>query len=802
MGMERYRIGAHPETDPKSVISGKNYRISVLTEALVRFEYSENGLFEDRPTQKVLNRDFETPDYHVSRDKNGIHIFTGSMEIHYDEEKFSPGGLMIRVAGGRSSERLWRYGDKLRDLGGTARTLDTADGAIPLESGLMSKAGFSVMDDTGSMAILPDGTVTPRSREAVDFYFWAYGHRYLDCLKAFYHLCGKQPLLPRFVFGNWWSRYHRYDEAEYKELVERFEKEGIPFSVAVIDMDWHLVQEVDPRYGSGWTGYTWNPALFPDPKEFMDWLHAHGMKTTLNLHPADGIRAYEKCYPEIARRMGIDPESGDPVQFDVTDPQFLEAYFETVLHPMEEEGVDFWWIDWQQGNTTKIEGLDPLWMLNHYHYLDSRRSGARGLTFSRYAGPGSHRYPVGFSGDTVISWDSLAFQPYFTANASNIGYGWWSHDIGGHMRGVRDDDLTVRWVQLGVFSPINRLHSTDNPFNGKEPWKYNDTAQRVMTRYLRLRHALIPYLYSMNHRAWMEDEPLIQPMYYREPEREETYGVPNNYYFGTELMVSPITEPNDREMKMGKAATWIPEGIWYDFFTGRKYRGGRKVNLWRTIEDIPVLAKAGAIVPLDGCSPEAMGEHQAEQNPQKLKIRVFAGGCGRFDLWEDDGVSAEECSRWAKTTLTLSDADGDTVFTVSAAEGETAVLPEKRDWTVCFVNCVCDTDKKNRLRILADGVQVESFEAEQTSGGVVVAVSGIPVKTELQIRFEGGLQEAAPRIEEEVFSALEQAQISYDLKAELYDLVCRDGSRAVATIIEKALPRALEGFLVELLTAE
>ena len=180
MGMEQYRIGAHPETDPKSVISGKNYRISVLTEALVRFEYSENGQFEDRPTQKVLNRDFETPDYHVSRDKNGIHIFTGSMEIHYDEEKFSPGGLMIRVAGGRSSERLWRYGDKLRDLGGTARTLDTADGAIPLESGLMSKAGFSVMDDTGSMAILPDGTVTPRSRKNIDFYFFAYGHRYLD----------------------------------------------------------------------------------------------------------------------------------------------------------------------------------------------------------------------------------------------------------------------------------------------------------------------------------------------------------------------------------------------------------------------------------------------------------------------------------------------------------------------------------------------------------------------------------------------------------------------------------------------
>ena len=805
MGMEQYRIETHPETNAGSVIQGENYRISILTEALVRFEYSSDGVFEDRPTQKVLNRDFATPDFHVSRDKNGLHIFTGAMEIHYDEQEFTPGGLMVRVAGGRSSERLWRYGETPRDLGGTARTLDTADGAIPLEGGLMSRAGFSIMDDTGSMAILPDGTVTPRSRKNIDFYFFAYGHRYLDCLKAFYHLCGKQPLLPRFVFGNWWSRYHRYDEKEYKELVERFEKEGIPFSVAVIDMDWHLVQEVDPKYGSGWTGYTWNPALFPDPGEFLSWLHDHGMKTTLNLHPADGIRAYEKCYPAIAQRMGIDPESGEPVQFDITDPQFLQAYFETVLHPMEDEGVDFWWIDWQQGNTTKIEGLDPLWMLNHYHYLDSRRGGGRGLTFSRYAGPGSHRYPVGFSGDTVISWESLAFQPYFTANATNIGYGWWSHDIGGHMRGVRDDELTTRWVQLGVFSPVNRLHSTDNPFNGKEPWKYNDTACRVMTRYLQLRHQLIPYLYSMNRRAFMEDEPLVLPMYYREPEQDGAYKVPNNYYFGTELVVAPITEPNDKEMNMGKAAAWLPEGVWYDFFNGRKYHGGRRVNLWRTIEDIPVLAKAGAIVPLDGCPAGILGKHDAAKNPQKLEILVFPGDFGQFDLWEDDGVCAEEQTQWCRTTLVLSNADGNTCFTVAPACGDSSALPQKRDWVIRFCNSAYEPDCRDRIsggiQVQEGGVPLDAFEICSDEKGLSVTIREVPVDKELRILFEGGLRELEPRIREEVFAALEQAQIGYDLKAELYDLICREGQRAVATIIEKALPRALEGFLVELLTA-
>lgn len=333
----------------------------------------------------------------------------------------------------------------------------------------------------------------------------------------------------------------------------------MPFSVAVVDMDWHLVEDVPPVYGSGWTGYTWNKKFFPNPPEFMDWLHKHGYKITLNVHPADGVRAYEEAYPRVAEKMGIDPASKEPVLFDMTDPKFIETYFEELHHPMEEEGVDFWWLDWQQGTVTKVPGLDPLWMLNHYHYLDSKWKGKRALTFSRYAGPGSHRYPVGFSGDTFITWESLKFQPYFTANASNIGFGWWSHDIGGHMFGYRDDELTARWVQLGVFSPMNRLHSTDNPFNGKEPWKYNQIVETVMKNFLKLRHKLVPYLYTMNRRASRAGLPLVQPMYYLEPEREETYEVPNNYYFGTEMMVSPITDKLDPVTGLAGAKTWIPQ---------------------------------------------------------------------------------------------------------------------------------------------------------------------------------------------------------------------------------------------------
>lgn len=139
---------------------------------------------------------------------------------------------------------------------------------------------------------------------------------------------------------------------------------------------------------------------------------------------------------------------------------------------MKKTALTFGGLDWQQGKKSDIEGLDPLLALNHYHFLDNAENGKLPLILSRYAGLGSHRYPLGFSGDTAINHKVLDFQPYFTANAANAAYFWWSHDIGGHHFGYKDDELYLRWIEFGVFSPILRLHSTSNDLLGKEPWKY------------------------------------------------------------------------------------------------------------------------------------------------------------------------------------------------------------------------------------------------------------------------------------------------------------------------------------------
>jgi alpha-glucosidase (family GH31 glycosyl hydrolase) len=675
-----HRLPTTPTARPSSVVTGDRWRITMLSPRLVRLEWSPTGVYEDRATQVVINRTFPDHEFTVTRTGPSVRIANRHLQLDYDGEPFSPQGLRVAVNGVSSHHSVWRHGQVEKDnhfgipanLRGTARTLDEIDGACLLEPGLVSGMGYAVLDDTASLAFDDDGWLAPREPGNLDLYVFAHGHDFPGALSDFYALTGPQPLLPRYALGNWWSRYHAYTDAEYRELMERFDAAGIPFSVAVVDMDWHIT-DVDPAISSGWTGYTWNRDLFPAPADFLGWLHARGMRVCLNVHPADGVCRHEEAYERVATAVGIDPASGQPASFDLTDERFRDAYFRLLHHPLEDEGVDFWWLDWQQGPYSKVPGLDPLWLLNHLHFLDSARRGGRPLTFSRYAGPGSHRYPVGFSGDSVVSWASLEFQPYFTATASNIGYGWWSHDIGGHMFGVKDDELATRWVQLGCFSPINRLHSTNNPFNSKEPWRFGPVAEAVQTEFLRFRHRLLPYLYTMNERAHTAGRPIVEPLYWHGATMANL-AARTSFRFGSELHVAAITSPVVPGTRLGTVTTELGPGPWIDVFTGLVYDGGRAVTLHRPLGGYPVLARAGGIVPLTGAGDLGVA------NPDSLEIRVYAGASGEFVLYEDDDAAAP---RAVRTRFTF-DWDAGTV-TIHPAVGDLTVVPPVRRFSVVLV---------------------------------------------------------------------------------------------------------------------
>ncbi|WP_214765619.1 MULTISPECIES: glycoside hydrolase family 31 protein [unclassified Exiguobacterium] len=750
-----YTRDMKPLARPEAIIQGDHYRFTILTSRMIRMEYAEDGRFEDRPTQTVWNRDFPVPSFRIVEDDTELQIITEHVHLHYTKGPFAENTLYVDVLGNFSTYySRYTFGGPLRTLKGTARTLDHADGEIPLEEGIISRQGYAAIDDSASFVLTEDHFVEPRQDGAKDIYYFGYGHDYKQALKDFYHLTGPTPMLPRQVLGNWWSRYWRYNEKEYKDLMTRFKKEDVPFSVSVIDMDWH-VTDIPEKYGSGWTGYTWNRDLFPDPRGFLKWLKDDDRMVTLNLHPADGVRGFEEAYEAMAVAMGLDPDTEDRIPFDFSDKTFIENYFTKLHHPHEADGVDFWWIDWQQGANSKIKGLDPLWMLNHYHALDIARDGNRPLIFSRYAGPGSHRYPVGFSGDTIISWASLKFQPYFTATASNIGYGWWSHDIGGHQRGEKDDELSTRWLQYGVFSPIMRLHSTMSIFNGKEPWRYSVEAEQVMKRYLRLRHQLVPYIYTMNARNHFDGLPLVSPMYYEHPEDELAYAVPNQYYFGTEMMVAPIVEPMNQKLHVAATTAWLPDGEWFDFFSGHRYTGGKQMRLFRKLDEQAVLAKAGAIIPL--------GRHvehsNALHNPEHLDVHVFPGASNQFTLFEDDSVGvAHRDGENVETSFEL-----DWVartMTIAAPIGKQELLPEKRVITVILRGV-------NEGYIVRDGETLPG-EYDPKKQSLTVSLGEVTETVTLSLQVEMSTNDNRM---ERLYEFLDQAEIGYDLKDRLYRLL-------------------------------
>ena len=793
-----WRIETHPKAEAGNVLQGDCWRISILTEGLIRLEYQPEGCFEDRATQMVWNRDFPPTGFQVQETDAGLEIFTSRIHLIYNRGEFSSNGLSIQVMRNLSPyHSIWRYGQDFEDLKGTARTLDLCDGETELDRGIIGKNGFSVLDDSDSLVLTEDGWVEPRQSAGKDLYFWGYGHDYREALKDFYYLCGKSPMVPRYALGNWWSRYYKYTEQSYKALMERFKQEGIPFSVAVIDMDWHLV-DIDPKYGSGWTGYTWNKELFPDPQGFLQWLHGQGLRVTLNLHPADGIRAYEDIYPQMAEELGANAEKEQPVNFDAASPEFLQAYFKYFTHPQEAQGVDFWWIDWQSGGVSRVKGLDPLWILNHYHYLDYKRDGRRPMIFSRYAGPGSHRYPVGFSGDTIVSWASLAFQPYFTAAASNIGYGMWSHDIGGHMHGTKEDEMAGRWLQFGVFSPIMRLHSSCSPFNGKEPWRYKTEVRDMMEDFLRLRHRLVPYLYTMNYRAYAEDTPLMLPMYYEYPEEEAAYQVPNEYIFGNQLLAAPVTTPRIPGINVSKTRVWLPKGMYFDIFTGARYQGGRMMDMYRTISSIPVLAKAGAILTL------ADEKAEAGKNPEVLFVHVYPGADGSFVLYEDDNeTEAYREGVCAQTAFSLSWGT-DPVLTIEMPQKNTQLLPQKREYVIVF-HGIGSCEGELRVGEKAKHLLLEERQMEDILGGSGVCVStGLldPAVSRVELCLKNAVMKENDS-SQYLFDFLNQAEISFDQKDRLYAAAGRkqDKELLLSELMAMDLEPDLLGAVMEILTA-
>ena len=787
---ELWRI--RPTAAPGAVIQGKCFRFTVLTSRLIRMEYAEDGQFRDAATSTALCREFPVPEFRVTETEHWLTVETEHLRLQYDRKPFSATGLSAAMKGVYAVyASVWHYGDRSGNLGGTARTLDEADGEIPLGDGLMSVQGYAVLEDGASMEMDEEGGLHPARRAEEDLYLFAYGHDFNACMRDYLRLSGGLPVVPRFALGNWWSRYYPYTQAGYRALMERFAAERIPLTVSVLDMNWHRT-DPDPVYGPGWTGYTWDREKFPEPEKLLAWLHEQGLKVTLNDHPADGVRPNEELYPAMARAMGDDPAEKKPYPFDAADERFQQAYEETVLSSLEGDGVDFWWLDWQQQGGTTDPGMDPLFVLNHRRYLRAVKRGLPALILSRYAGPGSHRYPLGFSGDSCITWNSLDFQPYFTATAANIGYTWWSHDIGGHMHGSDDPELMVRWVQFGVFSPIMRLHSSNNFFMHKEPWSFPAVEAEILKRFLRLRHRLIPWLYTRNVKCAEEGRMLIRPLYYDYPENGELYWhrKRNQYLMGDCLTVCPVTRPAERASGLAETEAWLPEGLWTDFFTGLRYRGGRKLKMYRPLEEMPVLVREGGILPMDARETPGNGA----ELPRDLLLRCFPGASGASEWIEDNGLLPGEPGYARVTTRILLSRERGLEIRILPPEGALSLLPAGRRVTV---------EINGFPEMLPDRSTAPFTARYDPERRALRLETDLRPAEEIRLCWDRMPPAPAPDRAALIRWLLERAEISFDLKAEVMRIAEQQAEPAemLASLYSLELPRNLYGAALEILSA-
>ena len=756
------------KSDDKCTYKGKHYRITMLSERLVRLEYSPSGVFVDVPSQFAVNRYFNFPEYQTKQDSKFLEITTKYFKLTYVKEAHFLGSKVdpmknLKITlfmGGRENDRDWYYGHpEVRNLGGNMISEDV-NTPKALRRGLYSLEGFASIDDSNSLLFNPDGTLYEREKGSLDIYVFMYKDDFELALKDYFKLTGNPELIPRYALGNWWSRNTTYNEESVKELVGDFERRNVPLAVFLLDKDWHYRNVGNAK--DLHTGFTFNKELFPNPSEISKFLHEHNVRFGLEIDPSEGIYPHETYYAQACSYLGIN--GNKIIVFDPLNPKLLDVYFKLFLHPLESLGVDFFWHDYKGDN-------NPLKLLayNHFNYKDIGRNPAkRNIMLSRNGIYAPHRYPILYAGETEVSWEGLKEISSSMMAAANIGVSFWSHDVGGNHGGIEESELYIRYVELGTFSPILRFHAARGNYYKREPWRWDIKTETIANDYLRLRHRLIPYLYTECYNYYKNAKVLIEPFYYKYKWVIDDNNYKYQYFLGSELLVCPILTKKDNVMNRTIHRFYIPEGVWYDFKTGKKFPGDKKYVSFYKEEDYPVFAKAGSVIPLSNRS-----DVNNVGLPLDMEIHIFPGVSNTYTLYEDDGLtSLYKEGYYLKTDIDYNYMQNNYTVIIRSVEGKSGIAPMRRNYKFRFRN----TKKAESVTAHYNDqeIKIESMYIEEND--FVVEVNNVNTIGQLTINCKGKDIEidAVRLINEDIDSILMDLQISTYLKEKLAAIIFSD----------------------------
>ena len=704
----------NPLAQEGAVVTSGRARFTILTPRLIRIQYSTTSLFEDRATFAVVNRNLPVPAFTTTEEDGYLVIRTDSLTLRYkigsriqkQHKNSTVLGITFQMNG---RQILWYPGkDDALNLLGTQRTLDGNIGdthRVSLEKGLLSRDGWAILDESpstqrgdGSRSFPFDKVVdgipwvgTPLDASAIDWYFFGYGHQYKDALGDYVRIAGRQPLPPKYMFGYWYSKYQAYSQSDIQQLIRDMENNDVPHDVLMIDCDWHQ---------NSWTGWTWNKTLFPNPATLMSWMHTHNTKTALNLHPADGIGSSDDNFAKIRSDMGLDA-SVTTVPWQLEDSTFYRTFFKNIMR--------------------------------FYNDMRLNRTDRRPVIFHRWGGMGSHRYPIGFSGDTFATYGTLQFESYVTATAANVCFGYWGHDGGGYLQPNNistDPELVLRWMQFCVFQPIFRTHGSSQSGCERRIWKFSNLD--LQREAFKLRYTLVPYIYTAAREAYDTGVSICRPLYYEWPEENKAYSVEDEYLFGNDILVSPISTPSLSD-GTSERKTWLPKGYWYDVCRNRMLSGNQTITDQYGLNEIPYFIRRGSIIP---CNPP-LSHLKAE--PSSLVLWVIPGADGTGKLYEDQGDSeAYKDGEFATTLFTQTQSSEGVTLTIYPRQGSYEGMTQERAWQVVFFSIEEPTD------VNIDGEAASDWTYDEASQRLTVNISSHPCSEAITINFkdkETGIKE-------------------------------------------------------------
>jgi len=509
-----------------------------------------------------------------------------------------------------------------------------------------------------------------------------YGPSADSIIATYRNLSGNVPMFPLWAYGFWQCRERYSSSTHLVETVKEFRKRNIPMDVIV--QDWQYWGKY------GWGVMKFDETHYPNPAGFIKELHdlnAHfSVSVWENLNKDSDIG---KDY--VAKKLFIP----DSPWLDALNPLARETHWNALNQNLFAFGVDSWWMDATEPENDGLKGKKTYLGLGDFYrltyplfvsqavYEGQRKttSEKRVCILTRSAFLGQQKYGViNWSGDIGGNWDTYKRQIVAGLNYTITGFPYWTTDIGGFFRSGSSQysdkkyhELLTRWFQWGALNPIFRIHGYQSE---TEPWKYGQQVEDNMRKMLNLRYRLLPYIYAEAWQITKKGSTIMRPLVMDFSTDQSALSQSFEYMFGKSILVAPVTEPDVNEW-----IVYLPKSAaWYDFWTGKHFKGGQTIKTPAPLDKIPLFVKAGSIIPMG-----KFVQYAGQKSADTLEVRIYKGTDGKFDLYEDQGDNYSY-EKGYYTIIPFKWDEQRQILTIGERQGNYPNCLKKRIFNIVFVN--------------------------------------------------------------------------------------------------------------------